>query len=169
MKLSFDRSYCIDVDALIRLDVYFPKSNPTFQAVWQEVEELIEAGSFYTSEIVEKEVNEYAGKHTFIQNWMKQHKKKQIIPNNPEIIQVVGKVVNENLNTGFLDQKKWDAGIDEADPYLIAIGKVFGHIIITGESKEKPTGIPQVAAKYDVEAINIHDFFKERGLKMQKT
>lgn len=171
MKISFDeyKPYCVDMSALIKLDSEFPKSNETFEAIWTEIESLIAQGQFFTSDYVEQEANEYVGDHTFIKDWIKKHKKKLVIPTDAEILIAAGKVINENLASGFLNRKKWEEGKNEADPYLIAIGMTKGHVIITGENKVKPNKIPQVAKKYGVQSIDIYDFFKERGLKMVKT
>ncbi len=78
-------------------------------------------------------------------------------------------VINENFNTGFLKKKNWEAGQNESDPYLIALGMVRGCKVITTEAKGKPNRIPMVAAKYGVRAIDLYEFFDERGLRMKKT
>lgn len=39
MKL-FEKSYCIDTDALITLDFYYPKKEEAFKAIWEVMEHL---------------------------------------------------------------------------------------------------------------------------------
>src|SRR4030042_2821120 len=128
MKLSLGRKYCIDTSSLIDLDIIYPKERETYKAIWDEIEELINDGLFSTSDFVEKEINEYQGKKTFIIEWIREHKQKLIIPTDSEIIIAASKIINENFKIGFLDPKKILKGKDEADPYLIAIGIVQGHV-----------------------------------------
>jgi hypothetical protein len=103
MKLSLGRKYCIDTSSLIDLDIIYPKERETYKAIWDEIEELINDGLFSTSDFVEKEINEYQGKKTFIIEWIREHKQKLIIPTDSEIIIAASKIINENFKIGFLD------------------------------------------------------------------
>lgn len=161
MELQFDniRRYCIDMSALIVLDNSYRKPFETFRAVWKELDDLIEQGNLHTSDFVEIEADSYTGTHTFIQEWLKERRDKLIIPTSTEILIAAAQVINENQNTGFLNPQKWAEGKNEADPYLIAIGMLSGHVIITHENFDKPNRIPKVAGKYGVQAISVLDFF----------
>ncbi|MDI6784614.1 MAG: DUF4411 family protein, partial [bacterium] len=68
----------------------------------------------------------------------------------------------------LLNHKKLETGEEEADPFLIALAKTEGAIIITQESKTNPNKIPAVAANYQVKTIDLFEFFNERGLKFIK-
>jgi len=105
MKLSLERKYCIDASSLIDLGNIYPKERETYKAIWNDIEELIDNGLFLTSDFVEKEINEYQGKKTFINEWIREHKQKLVIPTDSEITIAAKKIINENRNTGFLDQK----------------------------------------------------------------
>ena len=164
--IKYGDTYCIDMGVLIKLDFEFSKKRKAFKAVWEELEAMIQNGELCSCEFLEEEASRYAGEHTFIREWIKEHKEKLLIPNDLQIIMAAGRVINENLNTGFLKRKNWESGQNESDPYLIALGMVRGCIIITTESKDHPNKIPQVAAKYGVKAIDLYEFFDEKGLKM---
>ena len=172
MEIPFaeNQSCCIDISSLIKLDTEFSRQHQTFKALWDEMDSMIMQGTLYSCEFIEEEAERYMGKHTFIKDWICKHKSRFIIPNDSDarIIIAASKVINENLATGFLNRKKWESGINEADPYLIALGMVKGCKIISNESKEKPNRIPQVAFKYGVTCIDVYKFFKERGLEMVK-
>jgi hypothetical protein len=68
--------YVIDTSALILLDFNFPKSSPVFTAIWEEMEEMIHKGILHTIDYVETEINDYEGKETFLQNWVKLNRRK---------------------------------------------------------------------------------------------
>ncbi|MCH7525343.1 MAG: DUF4411 family protein [Bacteroidetes bacterium] len=77
-------------------------------------------------------------------------------------------IINEEFNTGFLDSKKQAQGKEEADPYLLGYCKTHNYVLITNESKIKPNKIPAIAIKNGVRCIDINDFLKERGLRMER-
>lgn len=166
--LQYGDTYCIDMGILIKLDAEFPKNKKPFEAIWEEIELMIENGELCSCEFLEEEANRYTGEHSLIKEWIKKHKEKLLIPNDAAILIAAGQVINENMNTGFLKRKNWEAGQNESDPYLIALGMIRGCKIITTESKDRSNRIPQVAARYGVKAIDLYEFFDERGLKMIK-
>jgi hypothetical protein len=167
--IKYGDTYCIDMGILIRVDKEFPKREKAFKAIWDELESMIASGELFSCEFLEEEANRYAGEYTFIREWIKEHREKLIIPNDAAILMAAAQVINENMNTGFLKKKNWESGQNESDPYLIALGMINGCTIITTESKDKVNKIPQVAAKYGVRAIDLYEFFNERGLQMIKS
>jgi len=171
MKLPFAESggYCIDTSALLELDYRFKESNPVFTNIWKDMEQMINDGLLVTSDYVELEVNDYAGAETFVKEWISKHKKRLVIPTDPEVLASAGRVINENLHLGFPDPKKWQEGKNDADPFLIGVATVRSLTIITQESKNKPNKIPQIAAKYGVRSIDVYDFMAERGFRMTRS
>lgn len=169
MKFDFTKGktvYVIDTSGLINLDFVFKKRNPVFAAVWDEIEALIQQDLFKTIDIVEDEINRYEGKEEFLKKWIKKWKKILIIPLDSQIINAAIPIINKEYNTGFFDSKKLAAGIEEADPYLIAYCKIYNYTLITNENPLKPNKIPAVSKKNGVRCIDIYKFLEERGLKM---
>jgi Domain of unknown function (DUF4411) len=171
MELDFSKGnkvYVIDTSGLIMLESTFKYDNPVFAAVWEEIEELIKAGTFRTIDFVEDEINNYEGKEDFLKKWVKKWRKLLVATTDIETINAAKPIINEEYNTGFFDAKKQAEGQEEADPYLIAYCKVYNYILITNESKNRPNRIPAVADKNGVTCIDIFDFLKERELKMER-
>jgi len=68
----------------------------------------------------------------------------------------------------LLNKKKLQTGEPDADPFLIALAKSEGAIIITQEKKDPSNKIPMVASYYGVKSIDLHEFLEERKLKFIK-
>jgi Domain of unknown function (DUF4411) len=172
MKLGFDDKdstiYAIDTSGLIKLESTFRYDNPTFSAVWEEIEDLIQQGRFRIIDFVEDEINDYKGKEDFIKNWVRKWRKELVYKTDEECYNAASPIINEEYSTGFFDAKKQAAGKEEADPYIIAYCKVNGCCLITNENKTKHNKIPAVSAKHGIKCIDIFDFLTERGLQMQR-
>lgn len=171
MQLNFNQGekvYVIDTSGLIMLESTFKYDNPVFNAIWEEIEELIGQGAFRTIDFVEEEINSYEGKQDFLKNWIKKWKKHFVVRTDEATINTAIPIVNAEYSTGFFDAKKQAEGKEEADPYLIAYCKVHTCVLITNESKIRHNRIPAVAQKNGVKCIDINDFLKERGLRMER-
>jgi len=160
--------YVIDTSGLIMLEATFKRDNPVFTAIWEEIEDLISQGSFKTIDFVEEEINSYEGKQEFLKNWVKKWKKHFVVKTDAASINAAIPIINDEYSSGFFDAKKQAEGKEEADPYLISYCKVHNCILITNESKTKHNKIPAVANKSQVTCIDIYDFLKERGLRMER-
>lgn len=173
MKIQLDfnhgkTTYIIDTSALINLESTFKYDNEVFKAIWEEIEEMILQGTFKTIDFVEEEINSYEGKEDFLKNWVKKWKKHFVVSTDIESINATIPIVNAEYSTGFFDAKKQAEGKEEADPYLIGYCKVHNCVLITNENKVKPNKIPAVSEKNGVRCIDLNDFLKERGLRMQR-
>jgi hypothetical protein len=171
MELNFNQGetiYVIDTSGLIMLDSTFKYENPVFQAIWEEIEELISNGTFRTIDFVEDEINSYEGKQDFLKKWIKKWKKRFVVQTDAASINAASPIVNAEYKSGFFDAKKQAEGKEEADPYLIGYCKVHGCVLITNESKIRQNKIPAVAERNGVKSIDINDFLNERGLRMQR-
>ncbi|MBU4321477.1 MAG: DUF4411 family protein [Thermodesulfovibrionales bacterium] len=166
MKLPFIKSFCIDTDALIILKTFYPKKEPAFKAIWEEIEKLIKEGNMFTIKFVEEEIEKYQGKDDFLKKWVKARKKHFIVPVNGEIWEAGQKIIREHPE--LLDQKKLANNEPEADPFLIALAYSRGAIIITQESKTNPNKIPMIAGYYQIPCINLFEFFNEQRLEFIK-
>lgn len=171
MQLDFNQGntiYVIDTSGLIKLESTFKYDNPVFNAIWEEIEELIKQGCFKTIDFIEDEINSYEGKQDFLKNWVKKWKKHLVVPTDAASINAAIPIINEEYKSGFFDAKKQAEGKEEADPYLIAYCKTHKCVLITNESKIKPNKIPRVSEKNNVKCIDINDFLIERELKMER-
>lgn len=171
MQLNFSQGntiYVIDTSGLIILESTFKYDNPVFQAIWEEIEDLIRQGTFRIIDFVEDEINNYEGKQDFLKNWVKKWKKHLVVKTDAASINVAIPIINEEYSTGFFDAKKQAEGKEEADPYLIGYCKIHNCVLITNESKIRNNKIPAVAKKNGVKCIDINDFLVERGLRMER-
>lgn len=166
MKLPFIKSYCIDTSALIDLKRHYPRNEPAFKAIWDEIETLIAEGNMLTVKIVEKEIEKYQGKNDPLKKWIQKHKTKFIVPIDADIWNVGTEIISKYPE--LLDKKKMMNGDEEADPFLIALAYVKGCTIITQESKTNPIKIPTIASKYDIKCINLFEFFNVQDLGFTK-
>ena len=160
--------YVVDTSALIMLEYTYKYDSPVFEAIWEEIEYLISKGYFRIIDFVEDEINNYEGKEGFLKKWIQERKKHLVRKIDTASITASRLIINEEVNTGFLDPKKQDLGKEEADPYLIGYCKTHTYVLITNESKTKLNKIPAIAKKNGVKSININDFLEERGLRMQR-
>ena len=171
MEINFYQEntiYVIDTSALIILDITFKHNNPVFEAIWEEIEDLIKQGSFKTIDFVEDEINNYEGKEDFLKVWIKKWRKLFVVQTDTKSINASIPIINEEYKSGFFDAKKQAEGKEEADPYLIGFCKTHRFVLITCENKNKPNKIPKVSEKNGVRCIDINDFLMERGLKMER-
>ena len=159
--------YVIDTCSLINLARKFSHT-PTFDAVWQEIDDLMKINCFRTLHYVEIELNSYGRENDFLKEWVAKRKKHFVFQTSEECYIEAIPIINEEYNTGFFDAKKKAEGKEEADPYLIAYCKMNNFTLISDENPLKPNKIPQVSKKNGVKCIDIYDFFRERGLKMER-
>ncbi|MBE0433781.1 DUF4411 family protein [candidate division WOR-3 bacterium] len=147
--------------------VYYPSNNPTFKAIWDEIEELIKQKNMFSTSVVYAEIMRYVGKDDRLKKWAKANKKRFFIPTNPEIFQLAKDIIK--IFPDLPNKKKLQTGEPDADPFLIALAQSEGASIITQE-KDDPdkTNIPKVAHHYKIKRIDLFEFFKEHGLKFIK-
>jgi hypothetical protein len=164
MKL-FEKSYCIDTDALITLDFYYPKKEEAFKAIWEVMEQLVKEDNLFTIKFVVDEIKEYHGDN-FSKKWIHSRRTQFIKPIDSEIWEAGKKIMRDHPE--LLDQKKLANNKPEADPFLIALAYKTSSTIITKESKDNPNKIPTVASYYQIKCINLFEFFNEQGLAFVK-
>jgi hypothetical protein len=166
MKLAFAGRYAVDNDVLITLMRYHPIDKPAYQAIWGEIEALIKQKDIFSSMVVYDDIMRYLGKDDRLKKWAKSHKKSFFIPTGQEVFKIAQDVARNFPD--LLDKKKLQTGEPDADPFLIALAKSEGAIIITQERKDLPNKIPMVASHYGLKSIDLYEFFEERKLKFVK-
>lgn len=163
-----EKTYVIDTSSLVHLEQNFDRESVVYEAVWQEIEELVGQGCFKTLEFVWEELKDYQGDQDGLMKWIRKWKKHLIIDTDAEVLNAARPIINEEYNTGFFKASKQAEGKDEADPYLIAYCKVNFCTLITNEKFDVHNKIPAVARKNGVECMNINGFLIDRGLKMER-
>lgn len=166
MKLSFGNSYVVDTNVLITLMEYHPQDKPTYQAIWDDIETLIKQRNIFSTMVVYDEIMKYLGKNDQLKKWAKSHKKRFFISPDQETWQFAQEIIKNFPD--LLDKKKLQTGEPDADPFLIALAESEGATIITQERKDLPNRIPMVAVHYNVESIDLYEFFEKRKLKFVK-
>ena len=58
--------YVLDTSALIALDHQYKRSNEMFEAVWEEIEDLIVQGRLKVIDFEEEEIGKYEGKEDLL-------------------------------------------------------------------------------------------------------
>lgn len=109
MQLDFNQRniiYVIDTCGLIMLESTFKYDNPVFNAIWEEIEELIKQGCFKTIDFVEDEINSYEGKQDFLKKWVQKWKKNFVVPTDAASINAAIPIINDEYKSGFFDAKK---------------------------------------------------------------
>ncbi len=121
MQINFTGNtiYLIDTSGLIMLESLFKYDNLVFEAIWEEIEELIQFDAFRTIDFVEDEINSYQGKEDFLKNWVRKWKKNFVVVTDSESINAAIPIINEEYNSGFFNARKQTEGKEEADPYLL--------------------------------------------------
>ncbi|OGU10879.1 MAG: hypothetical protein A2X61_08000 [Ignavibacteria bacterium GWB2_35_12] len=160
--------YLIDTSGLIKLESTFPPDDSTFEGLWEEIDYLISLQCFRIIDYVEEEINSYEGARDYLKRWISKKKKLLVYETTIDCYNAAIPIINAEYNTGFFDSKKQAEGKEEADPYLIAYCKINNCTLITNESKIKPNKIPSVSQKNGVRCIDVYEFLKERGLKMER-
>lgn len=158
--------YVLDTSALIALDYAYKRSNPMFEAVWEELEDLLAQGRLKIIDFVDAEIGKYEGKEDFVKKWVDQHRKRLVVETDVASLAFAQAVINAEKDTGFLKAAKLARGEDEADPYLIGYAKQHASTIVSHENPTRPNKLPQVASRHGVKCLSIEDFLAERGLKM---
>jgi hypothetical protein len=137
--------YSGDTSALLDgLERYYVESS--FPGVWEKVDELIADGRFFISEEVYEEAKKRTG---VVKAWCDRDKTgKLIVPTDAAVTREVKAILAETprLVMALKDRNR-------ADPFVIAVAKLRGATVVTGEGddgSEKHPKIPYVCAKRHV-------------------
>ena len=149
--------YCLDTSALIDgLERYYPEAN--FPALWERVDELIEAGRFFISEEVWEELQQ---KDEVAQEWARTRLGGLVVATDGPVITATQRVLrNHEL---LVKNMK---GRNRADPFVIAVAQTRGAIVVTGEGGDgnarKPK-IPYVCQELGLHCIRFLDVVRAEG------
>ena len=154
-KLFPDHS--MDTSALIDLKYLYPQD--IFPTLWRELENKVKSGTV----IAPKEVfNEIAKRDDELSRWTRRHKE-MFKDLNDEQLGMVRKILAKH--PGLVDIGK---ETPDADPFVVALAKAEGDIVVTSEKPRNPGGrpkIPDVCEDCGIRWMPLIEFFKEMGWK----
>ncbi len=151
--------YCFDSDILIQA-----KNGPyrfqTWPTVWTWLEAEIRSGRLFSSTMVYDELT--AGGDE-LSTWVKNNSEAFIEPDKL-VQEQYQKIANHIMNTAYRDSKDFLAG---ADAWVISHAICENASVVTQEKKvaknSKKAKIPNVCFHFDVECVDLYDYFQKRG------
>jgi hypothetical protein len=127
-----------------------------FPTIWERLDDAARSGVLYASEEVLRELER---KDDEAHLWMKS-RSQMVIPFDAQIeAEVIGLMARFPR---LVDEKKGRSG---GDPFVIAVAKVRGLTVITGENatgKLNSPRIPDVCKEIRIPCIRMLDFFREQ-------
>jgi Domain of unknown function (DUF4411) len=152
--------YSVDTSALLDgLERYYPEAS--FPALWKKIDELIAAGRFFFSEEVWDESRERdAAAKVWCDN---RGKNSLVVPTDA----VIAKEVQEIL-VRFPKLVANMKGRNRADPFVIAVARIKGAVVVTGEgpdgNQSRPK-IPFICQNMNVHCVRFLDIVRIEGWK----
>lgn len=134
-----------------------PYPRDVWPGMWELIDELVKSKEIVTCRQVSREIHPSGDRAS---QWFEKigiHVLQEIKP----IQDLVVRIVNENPNM----LKFSNRASSSADPFIIASAIHHDLVIVTQESKNSPRKIPQIAAKYGVESVNISELCEREGWK----
>lgn len=150
--------YSVDTSALIDgLErMYFESS---FPGIWEYVADLIVEGRFFISHEVWEEAKK---RDAVVKGWCaKDTTGKLIVPTTPAVANEVKRILGANERM-VMNMK----GRNRADPFVIAVARLKGATVVTGEGSdgnESRPKIPYVCARMGIPCIRFADLIKGEG------
>jgi hypothetical protein len=149
--------YSVDTSAF--LDCwrrYYPQD--VFPQVWEKLDDFVRRGILLPSEEVLRELER---KDDGMRDWATERKDMFLLTDD-EIQRAVSDILSSHPK--LIDERKNRSG---ADPFVIAVARVRGCSVLTGEkpsgSRKRPN-IPDVCSALDVRWLGMVEFFREQGL-----
>jgi len=161
--------YCIDTSSLIEMKDRYPID--VFIDLLPKMEKLIEGGRLIAPVEVKREIEQGDDE---LKKWVKGKKRLFVKPDARQI-----KKVKEILGKHPYLAKSEEVSASNADPWLIALAIVKNeeekenlfsnskYVIVTEESKTNPQKIPAVCRNYNIECINLLEFFRRVGWRFR--
>ena len=147
-----------------------------FHPFWRWMEKLAEDKAIAMVDVVYDElVNEQAADPDMLDLWVRAvFKGRQISHKDDRYAQVYAQIQDYLVTCGYYAEESrqcWEPE-SKADPWLIAVAKVEGAVIVTDEARvplqqgqhmKKEPKIPNIADHFGVETMSLRRFFDENG------
>lgn len=151
--------YSADTSALIDgLERYYRPA--AFPGLWEKMDRLVADGRFLLSDEV---FDEASKRDAAAKDWCKDRKDQLVVPTDAEVVEAVREVLND-----FPLMVKAMKNRDRADPFVIAVARLKGTTVLTGEGSdgsEKRPKIPFVCQRLGIDCIRFTDLIEEEGWK----
>jgi uncharacterized protein DUF4411 len=152
-----ERLYSVDTSALLDgLERYYPEE--AFPVVWQRVDGLVGEGRFLISEEVWEEVS---AKDAIAKAWCEPRKEALVVPTDAAIAAEVQGILTAHERL-VMNMK----GRNRADPFVIAVARLRGATVVTGEGSdgtaERPK-IPYVCGQLNLPCFRFLDVIRAEG------
>lgn len=150
--------YCFDTDTLASSwrRHYRPE---TFEPLWDRLGLMMKEGVILVPEEVKKEIG--VGKDALV-SWLKTHCPNYVAIDKKQL-EIVAEIVNKYPGVSHYKKPR----PNHADPFVVAIGKLYSVTVVTFESGGGgPTNpsIPALCREYGVKCCTMADFFEKEGL-----
>ena len=144
-------TYIIDTNCFIVMGHYYPSRFPGF---WKKFDELVYDERVISVREVYKELDN-TSTESHLWDWVQNNKAIFKRPDEREM-EVVKEIFAIERFQALLKRKNILEGSPEADPFLVACGKVRNACVVTQEKKKgNKIKIPLVCEHFDVECINL--------------
>lgn len=129
------RKYSLDTSALIDgLERYYPAA--TFSGLWEAIDTLIGESKCFASQEVWEEVKK---KDEVVKNWSEPRKDAFFLPTNAEVTKEVQAILDR-----FPRLVTSGGSRNRADPFVIAVAKLNGATVVTGEGNDGSATRPKI-------------------------
>lgn len=142
-------TYLIDTSSL-----HLVRLHPNANAVWSMIIGLIEAGRLFT---VPQVLDELANINPAAYALIKPYRGQMALQINPVRLFAAGEI-NEN----YRSMSRAKTPNDNADPWLVGVAKLEGHVVVTNE-KNKKQRIPRVCDKEGVKWTDLDKLIEAEG------
>ncbi|PZA13218.1 DUF4411 domain-containing protein [Rhodopseudomonas palustris] len=145
--------YCIDTSALIA--AWYERYKPNrFPKLWEQFDQLVASGRLVSSTLVLRECSKRSEE---LYGWLKLREAMFATPDEAVQLQV-DHIVNTYTGLVTAGKEKF-----QADPFVIALAKVYGYTVVTEETGIGSLGkIPGVCNAMKVDCINLMKLIDEQ-------
>ena len=153
-------AYCVDTSAILDGWVrYYPRD--VFPTLWDKLEEMIAAGRLVAPDEVLRELSK---SDDDLHEWARSQDglfcqlEDDVQIATTEILGAFPKLVNNERNRSI------------ADPFVIAVAKVRGFSVVTGEKRTGNSArpkIPDVCDAYGIKCLTLLELMKNEGWKFR--
>lgn len=153
--------YVFDNSSISKLKHFSPE---IFQTIWTELDRLVQTESIISTREVYRELqNGVPIVHT--DSWIKKSKRIFLLPTQDEL-NFVEKILSTKDFASIIGVKQRLNGTPVADPFVIALAKVKGAVVVTEEkSKNGGVRIPNICDYFGIDCINLDKFMAQQGWK----
>jgi len=126
-----------------------------FPSLWERVDVLIDEGRFLVSEEVIREVNQH---DDTLQEWLNKRRDAVVVPTTSEVVDAVRRILEVHARLVMSG-----VGRNRADPFVIAVARLKGATVVTGEKGGTPKRpkIPFVCDDLRVPCFGMIDLIRQ--------